>query len=261
MSAHLQVANLTKRFASPRGDVIALEDLSFVAPQNEFLCIVGPSGCGKSTLLRSIAGLIQPTAGTIKFGEWSSTPRCAMVFQDAGLFAWLTILDNVAFGLETQGIAQKERHRRASEIIEQLGLGDFAKHFPHELSGGMRQRAAIARALVTAPDILLMDEPFRTLDAQTRLVLQDELLRLWSARPLMVLFVTHDIEEAILLGNRVLVLSSRPGRVVAQVDVPLEQPRSLLGRSHPEIEELRWQIWKMLEPTIRSNSSPGISAR
>jgi NitT/TauT family transport system ATP-binding protein len=134
-----------------------------------------------------------------------------------------------------------------------MGLDDFARHYPHELSGGMKQRVAIARALVTEPAILLMDEPFRTLDAQTRLILQDELLRLWSARPMLVLFVTHDIEEAILLGNRVLVLSRRPGHILAEINVPLEQPRHLIGRSHPEIESLRWQIWKMIEPTVQAN--------
>ncbi len=253
MPAQLQVTNLGKHFQSPRGDVIALQNISFVVPQNEFTCIVGPSGCGKSTLLRLIAGLTAPTSGKVEFAGWSSTPRCAMVFQDTGLFAWLNILDNVAFGLETQGVKLKERHQRAGELLERMGLYDFARHYPRELSGGMRQRAAIARALVTAPEILLMDEPFRTLDAQTRLVLQDELLRLWNEHPLTVLFVTHDIEEAILLGNRVLVLSSRPGRILAEIPVPIEQSRNLIGRSHPEIEALRWQIWKMLEPTIQTN--------
>lgn len=253
MTAQLRVTDLAKHFQSPRGDVIALQDISFVMPQNEFTCIVGPSGCGKSTLLRLIAGLTAPTNGKIAFEGWASTPRRAMVFQDTGLFAWLNILDNVAFGLETQGVPRQERHQRASELLERMGLYDFARHYPRELSGGMRQRAAIARALVTAPDILLMDEPFRTLDAQTRLVLQDELLRLWNEHPMTVLFVTHDIEEAILLGNRVLVLSSRPAHILAEIPVALEQPRHLIGRSHPEIEALRWQIWNMLEPTIQSD--------
>ncbi|MBI5651224.1 MAG: ABC transporter ATP-binding protein [Chloroflexi bacterium] len=253
MTAQFQVTNLNKNFSSPRGDVIALEGVSFVVSQDEFVCIVGPSGCGKSTLLRLIAGLTEPTGGIVNFSGWLSTPRRAMVFQDTGLFAWLNILENVAFGLETQGIAQNERHQRASELIARMGLSDFARHYPYELSGGMRQRVAIARALVTEPDILLMDEPFRTLDAQTRLVLQDELLRLWRERPMMVLFVTHDIEEAILLGNRVLVLSNRPGHILAEIVVPLEQPRNLTGRSHPEIEALRWQIWKMIEPTVQAN--------
>ena len=255
---HLQIENLTRRFESLRGDVDALSGVSFSARQNEFVCIVGPSGCGKTTLLRLIAGLIQPSAGSITFAGWESVPRCAMVFQDAGLFAWLNILDNVALGLEARGVPLAERSRRATELLVRMGLGDFASHFPHELSGGMRQRAAIARALVTRPDILLMDEPFRALDAQTRLVLQDELLKLWNERPLLVLFVTHDIEEAILLGSRVLVLSGRPGRIVSEIEVPLEQPRDLTGRSHPELEALRWRIWKLLEPEVRQQGEKGI---
>jgi len=255
---HLQIENLTRRFESLRGDVDALSGVSFSARQNEFVCIVGPSGCGKTTLLRLIAGLIQPSAGSITFVGWESVPRCAMVFQDAGLFAWLNILDNVALGLEARGVPLAERSRRATELLVRMGLGDFASHFPHELSGGMRQRAAIARALVTRPDILLMDEPFRALDAQTRLVLQDELLKLWNERPLLVLFVTHDIEEAILLGSRVLVLSGRPGRIVSEIEVPLEQPRDLTGRSHPELEALRWRIWKLLEPEVRQQGEKGI---
>lgn len=258
MAGQLQVTNLAKRFPSPRGDVLALQGVSFAVLQDEFICLVGPSGCGKSTLLRLLAGLIQPTAGTIAFIGWPAAPRYAMVFQDAGLFAWLSVQDNVAFGLETHGVARSARRQRASALLERMGLGDFAGHYPHELSGGMRQRAAIARALVTEPDILLMDEPFRALDAQTRLVLQDDLLRLWSERPLLVLFVTHDIEEAILLGNRVLVLSGRPGRVLTEVNVPLEQPRDLTGRSHPEMEALRWRIWKLLEPEVRQRVGKGV---
>ena len=253
MTAQLQVAQLNKNFASPRGDVRALDGVSFSVFQDEFVCIVGTSGCGKSTLLRLIAGLTEPTGGSVNFFGWSAARRRAMVFQDTGLFAWLNILDNVAFGLEAQGIAQNERHRRARALIARMGLDDFARHYPHELSGGMKQRVAIARALVTEPAILLMDEPFRTLDAQTRLILQDELLRLWSARPMLVLFVTHDIEEAILLGNSVMVLSRRPGHILAEINVPLEQPRHLIGRGHPEIESLRWQIWKMIEPTVQAN--------
>ena len=252
MARGLQVTQLARCFASPRGDVMALRDVSFTVRQEEFICIAGPSGCGKSTLLRLLAGLLRPTAGSVTFTGWSSTPRCAMVFQDAGLFPWLNILDNVAFGLETQGMARLERLRRAGDLLARMGLDGFAGHYPHELSGGMRQRAAIARAFAIEPDVLLMDEPFRALDAQTRLLLQEELLRLWNERPLMVLFVTHDIEEAILLGDRVLVMSGRPGRILAEVGVPLGRPRELTGRSHPEIEEVRWHIWKMLEPEVRS---------
>jgi NitT/TauT family transport system ATP-binding protein len=216
---------------------------------------VGPSGCGKSTLLRLVAGLTRPTHGAVEFSNWPTTPRCAMVFQDPGLFPWLSVVDNVAFGLETQGVARDARRRQAVALLERMGLIAFAQHYPHEMSGGMRQRAAIARALIIEPDILLMDEPFRALDAQTRLVLQEELRRLVEERPRMVLFVTHDIEEAILLGDRVLVMSGRPGRILTEIDVPLGRPRSLTGYSHPEIEELRWQIWRLLEPQVRQETS------
>ena len=257
MTAQLCVKNLGKRYPSPRGDVVALQGLTFTAREDEFICLVGPSGCGKSTLLRLVARLIEPSEGTLAFDGCPSTPRCAMVFQDPGLFAWLSVIDNVAFGLETRGMAREERRKRAASQLERMGLGAFAGHYPHELSGGMRQRAAIARALVTEPDILLMDEPFRALDAQTRLVLQEELLRLVGERPRMVLFVTHDIEEAILLGDRVLVLSGRPGRILSEIKVPLGRPRNLTGRSHAEIEELRWQIWKMLEPEVRQRADLG----
>jgi NitT/TauT family transport system ATP-binding protein len=249
----LQIKNLGKRFSSPRGDTVALQGVSFTAAQNEFVSIVGPSGCGKTTLLHLVAGLLSPTDGSMIL-DGPQAPRCAMVFQEPGLFPWLSILDNVAFGLEAQGVPPVERRRRAGQMIARMGLQEFAGHYPYELSGGMRQRAAIARALVTEPDLLLMDEPFRSLDAQMRTLLQQELVQLWNERPILVLFVTHDIEEALLLGQRVLVLSRRPGHVLAEFPVPLEQPRDLTRRAHPEIEELRWRIWKLLEPNLQVES-------
>jgi NitT/TauT family transport system ATP-binding protein len=257
MPPQLCVNDLGKSYASPRGDTLALRGLTFSARNEEFVCLVGPSGCGKSTLLRLVAGLTQPSNGSVAFSGWDGGPRCAMVFQDPALFAWLSVVDNVAFGLETQGVHRDERRRRALALLERMGLQDFASHYPHELSGGMRQRAAIARALVTEPQVLLMDEPFRALDAQTRLLLQEDLLRLYSERPLLVLFVTHDIEEAILLGDRVLVLSSRPGRILEELRVPLPRPRVLGGRSYPQVEELRWRIWKLLEPEVRLGANRG----
>jgi ABC-type nitrate/sulfonate/bicarbonate transport system ATPase subunit len=252
MMVALQVTTLSKQFISPRGDVLALHNVSFTINQGEFVTIVGPSGCGKSTLLRLIAGLLPPDSGQIEFPGWVTPPKNAMVFQDAALFPWMSVIDNVAFGLETGNVALAERQQRAEALLKRMGLAKFARHYPRELSGGMRQRAAIARALVTEPDILLLDEPFRALDAQTRLVMQADLLQLWTARPQTVLFVTHDIEEAILLGDRVLVMSERPGRILTEINVPLARPRDLTGRGHPEIEELRWHIWKMLEPAARS---------
>lgn len=252
MVAHMQITTLSKQFISPRGDVVALQEVSFAARQGEFVTIVGPSGCGKSTLLRLIAGLVPADKGEISFAGWTNPPQRAMVFQEASLFPWMSVIDNVAFGLETGGVALAERRQRAEVLLTRMGLASFARHYPRELSGGMRQRAALARALLTEPDILLLDEPFRALDAQTRLVMQADLLQLWTHRPQTVLFVTHDIEEAILLGDRVLVMSERPGSILADITVPLSRPRDLTGRSHPEIEELRWHIWKMLEPAVRS---------
>lgn len=239
----LQVSHISKIYASPRGEVVALRDLWFAARRGELVTIVGPSGCGKSTLLRLIAGLILADSGEITFPDWATVPQRAMVFQDAALFPWMSVIDNVAFGLETGGVALAERHQRAGILLQRMGLAGFAAHYPRELSGGMRQRAAIARALLTEPDILLLDEPFRALDAQTRLVMQADLLQLWTDRPQTVLFVTHDIEEAILLGDRVLVMSERPGRILTEIEVPLTRPRDLTGRSHPEIEELRFDAW------------------
>jgi len=175
----LTCKGLSKEFVSKRGEVLALENVSLQVQDHEFVSVVGPSGCGKTTLLKLIAGLIEPNTGTIDYGITSDNgkPQTAMVFQEQGLFPWLNVIDNVAFGLEMQGMGVKERHRKALDFIEKVGLGGFAKNYPHELSGGMRQRVALLRAFLTNPKILLMDEPFGALDAQTRLVLQEELLK------------------------------------------------------------------------------------
>lgn len=256
MTAQLRILGLGKRFASPRGDVSALQDFTFVGFKSEFVAIVGPSGCGKSTLLRLVAGLLHPDEGDIEFVNWPQQPRCRLVFQDHSLFPWMTVADNVAFGLEMDGVGRAARRQQALAQLEIMGLAGFADHFPHELSGGMKQRAAIARAFVTQPDILLMDEPLRALDAQTRLVVQEELLSLWEKTRPMVLYVTHDIEEALLLADRVLVMSGRPGRVRKEIVLPCGRPRNPTERSHPEIEELKWQIWKLLEGDVRRQVQP-----
>jgi ABC-type nitrate/sulfonate/bicarbonate transport system ATPase subunit len=247
----LQLTGVTKQYLSPRGAVTALADASFTAAAGEFIALVGPSGCGKSTLLRVVAGLLAPDSGRIEFSGWPAPPKRRLVFQDHSLFPWLTVLDNVAFGLEMAGVVQSARRERALAQLAVMGLADFAGHYPHELSGGMRQRAAIARAFVTQPDILLMDEPLRALDAQMRLVIQAELLALWESTRPMVLYVTHDIEEALLLADRVLVLSGQPGRIREEIPSPCARPRDLTGRSHPEIEELKWRIWSMLEQEVK----------
>ena len=247
----VNVCNITKTFNTPRGATAALQQLNFQARQGEFVAIVGPSGCGKSTLLRLVAGLSEPSAGAIAFLGWPAPPRCAMVFQEASLFPWLRVIDNVAFGLEMQGIPLAARRQQALALLQRLGLGPFAHHYPHELSGGMRQRVGIGRAWITEPEILLMDEPFRALDAQTRLIMQQELLQLWQERRTLVIYVTHDIDEALLLADRVLVMSGRPGQIREEITVPLPRPRDLMGRQQTEVEELKWHIWNMLAQEVR----------
>jgi NitT/TauT family transport system ATP-binding protein len=243
---------LTKEYGKDDDSVAALRGLSLSAADNEFICIVGPSGCGKSTLLKIIASLIQPTSGSIVFDPvpGPGEQHTAMVFQEQGLFPWMTVLDNVAFPLEMRGMPKAQRHAEALEFIEKIGLKGFATRYPYELSGGMRQRAAIARAFMANPRILLMDEPFGALDAQTRLVLQTELVELWNAHPKIVIYVTHDIEEAILLGDRIVVMTGRPGRIREEITVPLERPRDLVRSDNKAISEIKWHIWKMLEDEV-----------
>jgi NitT/TauT family transport system ATP-binding protein len=256
MAGQLQVTNLAKRFPSPRGDVMALQGVSFAASQGEFVAVVGPSGCGKSTLLRLVAGLLAAASNEILFAGWLEPPKRRLVFQDHALFPWMTVIDNVAFGLEMEGAAPAARRARALSQLTTMGMADFAGHYPYELSGGMRQRVAIARAFVTESDILLMDEPLRALDAQMRLVIQEELLALWEAQKPMVLYVTHDIEEALLLADRVLVMSGQPGRIREEIRPPFGRPRDLTGRDHPELEELKWHIWNLLEREVRQQLRP-----
>ncbi|MCB0064283.1 MAG: ABC transporter ATP-binding protein [Caldilineaceae bacterium] len=256
----LTCQHLTKHFPTRNGPVTALLDINLQLAANEFVCIVGPSGCGKSTLLRLIAGLVEPSAGALQFAAEKplGRQRTAMVFQEHGLFPWMTVLENMAFGLEMHGVGKRERSARATEFVERLGLMGFAQRYPHELSGGMRQRVGIARAWLSDADLLLMDEPFGALDAQTRLILQEELLRIWKEQRKSVLYVTHDIEEAILLGDRVLIMSKRPGQILEEVLIPLTRPRNLLEQSTDEtqatITEYRWHIWNRLKAEIRQSA-------
>ncbi len=248
-----QCIQLSKTFPTRNGDVLALQAVDFLVEEEEFVCIVGPSGCGKTTLLKIIADLLPPSKGQVLFDRQPSNgqPRSAMVFQEQGLFPWMTVLDNVAFGLEMQGYQRVERRQIAQDFLDKIGLSPFLRSFPHELSGGMRQRVAILRAFLANPQILLMDEPFGSLDSQTRLVMQEELLRIWRDHRKTVVYVTHDIEEAILLGDRILVMSGRPGRIRKDINIPLRRPRQLANRDHPDVAEIRWQIWKMLEDEVR----------
>jgi len=243
---------ISKTFPVRQKKIVALNNIEFSVGEREFICIVGPSGCGKTTLLKILAGLLQPTTGQVTYTDNTDNhnPRSAMVFQDQSLFPWMTVLDNVAFGLEVRKVNLKTRHRQAQDFLNRVGLGDFIHCYPHELSGGMRQRVAILRAFLNDPQILLMDEPFGSLDSQTRLVMQEELLRIWRDHRKTVVYVTHDIEESILLGDRVLVMSGRPGSILADIPVSLARPRRRADRDHPDVVKLRWSIWNMMEDEV-----------
>ncbi|GAA2410726.1 ABC transporter ATP-binding protein [Actinomadura vinacea] len=231
------------------GEVHALGPLDLDIATGEFCCLVGPSGCGKSTYLRLVAGLLRPSAGRLEIRATSPDPA-AMIFQDYGIYPWKTVLANVRFGLDVQGVPRKEAAARARDWLARLGLTDFADSYPAALSGGMRQRVSIARALAVEPEILLMDEPFAALDAQLRTILQEELLAICDADRRTVLFVTHSLEEAIVLGDRVLVMSARPGRIMAERVPPFGRPRSGDVRNSPECAELKAELWHLLRGEV-----------
>jgi len=254
----IRCRNISYQYATQKGIILALEHVSITVAENEFVCIVGPSGCGKTTLLKIIAGLLQPTTGEVKFDGpmHNRTPRTAMVFQEHGLYPWMSVLDNVALGLRFQGVERGEREKQAKLLIKQFGLHLFADRFPHELSVGMRQRVSLARAFVVKPQVLLMDEPFASLDALTKLVLQEELLRIWKRHTSQVVFVTHDIDEAILLGDRVLVMSGRPGAIRDDISISLARPRRRDDLMQPGMIRNKQSIWRTLESEVRKSVGP-----
>jgi NitT/TauT family transport system ATP-binding protein len=219
----ITIKNVSKAFGRGRSALLALDGVSLTVARGEFVCLIGASGCGKSTLLSLVAGLDSPTAGTVGTGA----SKVALMFQEPALFPWLTTARNVDLALRAAGMGRVQRRERTAELLEAVHLGGFADKRPHELSGGMRQRAALARALAQDADVLLMDEPFGALDAMTRDLLHDELDRICFNRGLTVLFVTHNVREAVRLGDRVVVLSSRPGRVIAEFAVPIPGPRRI----------------------------------
>jgi NitT/TauT family transport system ATP-binding protein len=246
--AKIDVRDVSVAFTLGRSTVQALRDIDLQVPTGQFCAVVGPSGCGKSTLLRVVAGLQQPTAGSVRIErERTDTPLQAMVIQGRSVFPWMTVLDNAAYGLRLQGVGRVERDEIAEHWLRQVGLGDFLNAWPRQLSEGMRQRVAIVRAFAVDPEVLLMDEPFGALDEQTRLLLQEELLRVWQATGKTVIFVTHSIDEAIILADRIIVLSSRPGRIKADISVPFERPRTVAAvRSDAEFGALFLRIWELL---------------
>ena len=245
------VHEVSVTFESRGRSVVALDRVSLQAHAGEFLCIVGPSGSGKSTLLRVLAGLHPQSSGDVRIRvDRPGTPLTAMVFQEHALLPWRTVRDNVTFGLENRGVARAEREARAREMLGMVGLTRFAAHYPHQLSGGMKQRVGIARALASDPEVLLMDEPLASLDAQTRTIMQEELLRIWSTLGKTVVYVTHSLEEALLLGDRIVLLSARPGRVSRIYPVELGRPRGLEVRASPAYGALLETIWSELRHEV-----------
>jgi NitT/TauT family transport system ATP-binding protein len=250
----IEISGVRKTFPYAGDEVVALDAFDLRVAAGEFVCIVGPSGCGKTTLLRVLAGLEHPTSGDVL---WSiprdGTPLRSMVFQNQGVFPWMTVLDNVAFGLTVRGIGKRERRATAARLVEALGLSRFAAAYPPQLSGGMQQRVNIARAFANDPAVLLMDEPFAALDEQTKLILQDDLLRIWEGTRKTVVFITHSLDEAITLGDRVVVMSRRPGRIKATFDIPLQRPRDAMDlRNDMRFVRIRQQVWDALREEVVS---------
>jgi NitT/TauT family transport system ATP-binding protein len=243
---------ISQTFQTRSGDVRALEDITFSSGEREFLCFLGPSGCGKSTLLRIIAGLLKPSAGSVTF-EGTTSPGClptALVFQEHGIFPWMNVIDNACFGLEMRSISRKERYRAAMPLIERMGLSDFVLNYPHQLSSGMKQRVGLARALVSGADVLLMDEPFASVDAQMKLILQEELLEIATTYKKTVIYVTHDIDEAILLGDRIFLLSARPGKIKDEINIGFPRPRDVSIEGTAEYAAIRAQIWNRIKDEV-----------
>ncbi len=254
MAAYIEGRNVSLTFRPPsRAPVPALSHFDIDVNEGEFLSIVGPSGCGKSTFLSVLLGLITPDSGDLSVGgkriTGPGTDR-AMVFQEFGLLPWRTVQNNVELGLELKGVAAAERHEISRRLIRMVGLAGFETHYPHELSGGMKQRVGLARALATDPDVLLMDEPFAALDAQTRDLMQVELLRIWQETRKTVLFVTHQIDEAIYLSDRVVVMTKRPGHAKRMFAVDLPRPRDYEMRVTREFNDLKLEIWRALKDEI-----------
>jgi NitT/TauT family transport system ATP-binding protein len=218
----------------------------------EFVCVVGPSGCGKSTFLRILAGLLPPTSGEVKIlpGQDPTKPLNNVVFQEYAIFPWKKVIDNVAFGLEMRGYSRKERYDIANNWLDRVGLRKFAKYYPHQISGGMKQRVSIARALANDPEVLLMDEPLGALDAQTRTVMQDELLHIWETYRKTVVYITHSIEEAVLLGDRVVLMTAHPGTNKATFEVTIPRPRDIKTTGTAEFASLSYNIWEALRDEV-----------
>ncbi len=249
----IRAENVSMTFRTRTGELGAVEDFSLQVDRGEVVCIVGASGCGKSTLLNMVAGFLRPTAGRILLEGKEITavePRCGMIFQNYALFPWMTVRGNVAFGPRLRGLSKKECNRKAQHWIERVGLQGFEQAYPGELSGGMQQRVALCRALANEPEVLLCDEPFAALDAMTRQIMQQELLRIVQDSAKTVLFITHSIDEALILSDRLVVMSARPGRVKAVYNNDLPRPRKLDVQLTDRFLKLKRQVWDLVQEEV-----------
>lgn len=246
------IENLTKEFPTNDGIVTAVDNVTIDVPQGTFFSIVGPSGCGKTTLIRILAGLESPTSGNFSIrAEHDGPVTNSMVFQGESIFPWMTVWDNAAYGLKLRKAPKSVIRDQVGHYLDKTGLTRFAKAFPHQLSGGMKQRVSIARAFANDPDVFFMDEPFSALDEQNKTILQEELLRIWDESRKTVVFITHSVDEAVTLGDQVMVMSARPGKVKKLVDVPFERPRSVLDlRREPAYGEMIYDIWGSLKDEV-----------
>ncbi len=254
MAAILTARHVTKSYDTGRaGRVVAVQDLSLDIEEGEFVCLFGASGCGKSTMLGLFAGFIQPTSGEVALRNVPITgiePRCGVVFQSYALFPWRTVRGNVEFGLKMQGVGRAARRVRAQEFIDLVKLTGFEDRYPIELSGGMQQRVTLARILAASPEVLLMDEPFAALDAMTRQVMQEELLRIHAGNHKTTVFITHSLDEALILSDRIVVMSARPGRIKAVVTNPLSRPRHVAMQITPDYLALKASLWQLVEAEL-----------
>ena len=255
MSTPILTAEHVGKIFTARGadSVVAIQDLSLTIDEGEFVCLLGASGCGKTTMLNIFAGFTQPTSGRVTLRGrpiLKIEPRCGMVFQSYALFPWRTVLGNVEFGLQMQGVAAAERRRRAERFIEMVHLKGFERHYPSELSGGMQQRVSLARVLAADPDVLLMDEPFAALDAMTRQTMQDELLTIQEASRKTVVFITHSIDEALILADRIVIMSARPGRVKTILANTLPRPRRADVQLSPAYAALKAEVWSLVQAEV-----------
>ena len=253
----LRIANLSKVFEVHGRATHAIQDIDLDFFADEFTVIVGPSGCGKTTLLRLLAGLDQPTSGEVIYGECRpDKPKCNMVFQQQAIFPWMTVWNNIAFGLRRQGVGGAELSDIVNRYLKVTGLAGFEKYYPYQLSGGMKQRVGVARAFANDPEVLLMDEPFAALDEQNKTILQDELLRLWEQTKKTIIYITHSIDEAISMADRVIVMTNRPGKIKAILPIPFPRPRKIMElRTNSAYGDLVYKVWQLLSNEVVPNQT------